>query len=103
MLDSARWASSWMMPWERAHMDAQRGPLTLWERVYWRLFVVLGGVGFAYETWVLGNRGLWKEDKGTHAGNMETAQGGGVWRSERMLSDEEVDQRFKWTADGRER
>lgn len=61
-VDRARWASSWMMPWERAQMDSPTRPLKLWERVYWRLFVVLGGVGFAYETWVLGNRRLWVEE-----------------------------------------
>lgn len=54
----ARWATSFMTPWERAQMDfaPRNQPLKVWERVYWRLFVVLGGVGFAYETFVLGNR-----------------------------------------------
>lgn len=55
-VQQARWVSSWMTPWERAQMDAPTRPLRPWERVYWQLFVVLGGVGFAYETWVLGNR-----------------------------------------------
>ncbi len=52
----AQWVSSWMMPWERAQMDASVKPLKTWERVYWRLFLVFGTVGFAYETYVLGNR-----------------------------------------------
>lgn len=58
----ARWVTSWMAPWERAHMDGSGRPLQIWERVYWRLFVVLGGVGFVYETWVLGNRGVLKDE-----------------------------------------
>lgn len=59
----ARYVSSWMMPWERAQMDAPARPLRPWERVYWRLFIVLGSVGFAYETWVLGNRRVWVDDR----------------------------------------
>jgi hypothetical protein len=39
-------------------MDSPRRPLSLWEKVYWRLFVVFGGVGLVYETYVLENRGL---------------------------------------------
>lgn len=58
----ARWVTSWMAPWERAQLDGGGGPLQLWERVYWRLFVVLGGVGFVYETWVLGNRRVLKDE-----------------------------------------
>lgn len=61
-LQHARWVTSWMAPWERAHMDGGGRPLQIWERVYWRLFVVLGGVGFVYETWVLGNRGVLKDE-----------------------------------------
>lgn len=93
--ENARWASSWMMPWERAQMDFPSRPLKLWERVYWRLFVVMGGVGFAYETWVLGNRRIWlperanadpceKERHGLYPGNQ-------TFRSQRLLTDEEVE------------
>lgn len=61
-VDQAKWVSSWMTPWERAQMDEPGGrPLRLWERVYWRLCIVLGGFGFAYETWVLGNRRVWND------------------------------------------
>lgn len=61
-VQNAQWATSWMTPWERAHMDGSERPLQIWEHVYWRLFIVLGSVGFVYETWVLGNRGMWKDD-----------------------------------------
>lgn len=96
-VDSARWVSSWMMPWERAQMDSPTRPLKLWERVYWRLFVVMGGVGFAYETWVLGNRRILLPERaaaptgrdadvtGMYAGNQ-------AFRSQRLLSDDEVEQ-----------
>lgn len=95
-VDNAKWASSWMMPWERAQMDTPTRPLKLWERVYWRLFIVLGGVGFAYETWVLGNRRILVPERaatpvcrdadftGMYAGNQ-------AFRSQRLLSDDEVE------------
>lgn len=95
-VDSAKWVSSWMMPWERAQMDASSRPLKLWERVYWRLFVVLGGVGFAYETWVLGNRRILLPERvvpprtsdaeitGLYAGNQ-------TFRSQRLFTDEEIE------------
>lgn len=78
-------------------MDVQTRPLKLWERVYWRLFVVMGGVGFAYETWVLGNRGIWKAGLEKQAdrvgGNGVSGLYGGnqVFGSQRLLSDEEVE------------
>jgi hypothetical protein len=56
--DAAARASSWMAPWERAQMDAPRRPLAVWEKIYWRLFVVFGGVGLVYETYVLENHAL---------------------------------------------
>ena len=84
-------------------MDSPTRPLKLWEHVYWRLFVVLGGVGFAYETWVLGNRRIMlPEDtldmalrdvepdvsdaapSGLYAGNH-------AFRSHRFLTDDEID------------
>lgn len=80
-------------------MDAPTRPLRLWERVYWRLLVVVGGVGFAYETWVMGNRRLWKGE----IGGVVAGSGGGGERevnglyggnhafgSQRLLTDEEV-------------
>jgi hypothetical protein len=39
-------------------MDAPRRPLAVWEKIYWRLFVVFGGVGLVYETYVLENHAL---------------------------------------------
>lgn len=94
----AEWVSSWMMPWERAQMDYPTKPLAYWERVYWRLFVVLGGVGFAYETWVLGNRRLWiskDKEKDIHndriKGPQEGLYEGAAFGSNRLLSDEELE------------
>lgn len=97
-LASARWATSWMMPWERAQMDVPTRPLKLWERVYWRLFVVLGGVGFAYETWVLGNRRILlpKTDAGLADVGVACVEDSGLYhgnhafRSHRFLTDDEL-------------
>lgn len=75
-------------------MDAPTRPLRLWERVYWRLLVVLGGVGFAYETWVMGNRRLWKADKVVGASEREVSGlygGNQAFGSQRLLTDEEVE------------
>lgn len=78
-------------------MDVQTRPLKLWERVYWRLFVVMGGVGFAYETWVLGNRGIWiagleKKVEQVGGNGVSGLYGGNqVFGSQRLLTDEEVE------------
>lgn len=95
-VESARWVSSWMMPWERAQMDFPSRPLKLWERVYWRLFIVMGGVGFAYETWVLGNRRILLPDRptSTRTGDSEITglyAGNQTFRSQRLLTDEEIE------------
>lgn len=95
-VDSAKWVSSWMMPWERAQMDAPSRPLKLWERVYWRLFVVLGGVGFAYETWVLGNRRILLPERAVPTGTSDAEitglyAGNQTFRSQRLLTDEEIE------------
>lgn len=95
----ARWATSWMMPWERAQMDVPSRPLTVWERVYWRLFIVLGSVGFVYETWVVGNRRVWREDQDMYKGfavsssrewPKETSYRARDFNSNSLLSDDEV-------------
>lgn len=83
----ARWVSSWMTPWERAQMDAPTRPLRPWERVYWRLFVVLGGVGFAYETWVLGNRRVLIDDRDVARNPAYHDRGQTVAHSQILLSD----------------
>lgn len=69
--DAAVRASSWMAPWERAQMDAPRQPLQLWEKVYWRLFVVFGGVGLAYEMYVVENRVLMRATRQKHTFSAE--------------------------------
>lgn len=97
----ARWATSWMMPWERAQMDVPSRPLTLWERAYWRLFVVLGTVGFVYETWVVGNRRVWRDDQHMYNGlavsssrdaPKETWCRARDFNSSRLLSDDASDE-----------
>lgn len=96
----AQWASSWMMPWERAAMDHATRPLKLWERVYWRLFIAFGGIGFFYETYVLENRRVLlssaKRDVPEGCALPRVASGalhGGnhAFRSHRLLSDAEID------------
>lgn len=94
-VDSAKWVSSWMMPWERAQMDFPSRPLKLWERVYWRLFVVLGGVGFAYETWVLGNRRILLPERSVPAKTSDAEitglyAGNQTFHSQRLFTDEEI-------------
>lgn len=82
-------------------MDAPVRPLKLWERVYWRLFVVLGAVGLAHETWVLGNRRVWVDDppQDTAVATMsphwqvETTYRPRDIQSGRLLSDDEVGSR----------
>ena len=106
----ARWATSWMMPWERAQMDGVCRPLKLWERVYWRLFIVFGGVGFAYETYVMGNFNLtWLgfsfgtsapgamsseaysgQERGAEIKEKELYRCNSALRTHTMLSDEEL-------------
>lgn len=95
-LDNARWVTSWMMPWERAQMDSPSTPLSVWERVYWRLFVALGGVGLIYETWVLGNRRLWTADDPAvalprpHSPSPELYRRGEL-RSTTLMSDDDIE------------
>lgn len=90
-VENARWASSWMMPWERAQMDSPTRPLKLWERVYWQLFVVLGGVGLVYETWVLGNRRIWNDEKPEHRVGGEGLYNAAACTSTRLLTDEDLE------------
>lgn len=88
---NAQWVSSWMMPWERAQMDIPTRPLFFWERVYWRLFFVLGGVGLVYETWVLGNTREWGRVKEGGREGEGLYRKSGALKSTRLLSDEEIE------------
>mmetsp|Transcript_524 Transcript_524/g.1793 ORF Transcript_524/g.1793 Transcript_524/m.1793 type:complete len:171 (+) Transcript_524:334-846(+) len=45
----AAWATSCMLPWERAQMNVNKTPLKTWEKIYWAVFPVLGVAGFIYE------------------------------------------------------
>ncbi|PXF46490.1 hypothetical protein BWQ96_03725 [Gracilariopsis chorda] len=76
-------------------MDSPSAPLSVWERVYWRLFVALGGVGLIYETWVLGNRRLWTADdpvalSPSHSPPPELYRRGDL-RSTTLLSDDDIE------------
>lgn len=119
MQDAAERASSWMAPWERAQMDAPRRPLSVWERMYWQMFVVLGGVGFAYETYVLQNRPMTSsgsippassvpnvstssgnshgmhasENDATYQAQMDVRSANSASHSHKLLSDDEVERR----------
>lgn len=78
-------------------MDTPTAPLSLGEHIYWRLFVVLGGVGLLYETWVLGNCRMGGRDADALGREMDVRieddalHGWRACRSTRLLSDEEVD------------
>lgn len=82
-------------------MDVSSKPLRTWERVYWRLFVVFGTVGLAYETYVLGNCRVLRGGDVADLRTTRTMGGGAVGdalyrsnnalRSHHLMSDEEVD------------
>ena len=53
--EMARWVTSWMLPWERDHMDGMKRELTPLEEMYWLALVVFGGSGLAWELYVVRN------------------------------------------------
>lgn len=88
----AQWATHWMMPWERAQMDVPARPLNTWERVYWRLFLVFGTTGFLYETYVLQNRRVLRNDtpRSEAYDATEHSHQDRAFKEHRLLTDEDV-------------
>lgn len=74
-------------------MDASSRPLSFSERLYWRVFVVLGTLGLAYETYVLGNRGVFTRDRSLDSQLRTRQQAQDDVADHRLLTDEQLRRR----------
>ena len=56
----AQWVTSWMLPWERDHLDGTKRELTPYEEYYWLGLCIFGGAGLSWEIYVAQNSRLFK-------------------------------------------